>query len=457
MSIADIDYHEYFKPSVIQDLKQAFDSCDANKEGILGDRELLQVLKKLGRTVTRAQLLSVMKEVDVDGTGKIDFDQLCLLEIKLTGAKPRADLISYEDYLSERTISKLEQLFVQYDVGGTGSISANSLGKVLAEMQRTTNKEELREVMEEVDSQHKGTLKFHQLCSAFAVLTNARKQINYREFLSNEDVSTYHKLFLESDMRGTGQLSLQELNQLFKSLGISLKKAQLQGLFVVFDEDQSGGIDFEEFCIMMLRLRGLRQLRTINPLTCSCESLWKEEGFAVKELQRSGFLLPDLQRVGIPVDRIYREGSFTALELRRAGYSAKELRRGGVGLMELRVAGFSLAELRLAGFSEAALFEANRSLHSSLSAGDLSVLPQCCPRSQLSKGAALSSAGFQIVKAPFGKVAPRQMTPMIREHTDWRPGLRHGFNSSKLERNFGDECDSLVEANVKLYQQLHNS
>jgi len=96
--------------------------------------------------------------------------------------------------------------------------------------------------------------------------------------------------------------------------------------------------------------------------------------FTIKELLRAGFGLEDFKKAGIPALKLYKDGQFTALELRHVGYSASELRRCGISASELRRSGFGLAELRNAGFSDVVLVTANRSIGTSLSTGDLSVL-----------------------------------------------------------------------------------
>merc|ERR1712217_595487 len=256
-----------------------------------------------------------------------------------------------------------------------------------------------------------------------------------------------------ADSRGEGSLTGAEFGHLLKKLGMTLKKDQLKSLMKRVDTDNSGDIDFEEFCIMIVRLRQLRRKRVINPSTCSCSELWSDEHFSVRELLRSGFTLKDFRSVGIPVGKIYTEGGVSALELRRAGYSPAELRRAGVGVAELRNCGFGLTDLRNAGFSNSALSETNRMLHGSLSTGDLSMLPQQRPRdpekdfklpglTTPSKGLGFSPSS-PLLSASLGPgglpwvIPPRQMTPQIREHTDWRPKLRRSKSAAQVFSNGG--------------------
>jgi len=73
-------------------------------------------------------------------------------------------------------------------------------------------------------------------------------------------------------------------------------------------------------------------------------------------------------------------------------------------------------------------------LKGSLSAGDLTILPQQRPPSSGRpggppvRGAVLSTAGAAAVTPGVAlpcpwQLPPRPMTQMIREHTDWRPKL----------------------------------
>mmetsp|Transcript_67818 Transcript_67818/g.201812 ORF Transcript_67818/g.201812 Transcript_67818/m.201812 type:complete len:453 (+) Transcript_67818:144-1502(+) len=440
MPIADIDYRDYFTPERIEELLQYFRKYDTEGTGELGEAQLHVMLRKLGKALSRQQVREVLREVDYNGSDTVEFEELCVLEIKLSRVRPRADLIDYREYLDERTIRQLESLFVQQDPFGRGSIGITELHRIIEIMNCKAHQEEVEEIRAEVDKDDTGEIEFDKLCSFWAVLTKRRKRINYREFLSAEQVGSFRRVFRMFDTSAQERIRSSELDQLFRHLGLVLKKHQLNALVRDFDADGSGDIDFEEFCVMMLRLKGLRRNRCINPETSSCKELWSEENFSIKELQQSGFGLEDFRKVGIPVGKIYAEGKVSALELRRAGYTPAELRRAGVGVCELRNCGFSLSDLRNAGFSDMSLGQANRVVHNCLSLGDLSVLPQRRPNSpqvlpEFSRGASsrgtrpmshirprTGTSGVTPLPCPW-QLPPRQMTPKIREHTDWRPRL----------------------------------
>ncbi|CAJ1329398.1 unnamed protein product [Effrenium voratum] len=376
MPVADIDYREYFVPERIEDLKETFDSFDVSGDGRIGADELYGMFKKLGKNLTRTQIREVMREVDADGSGEIEFEELCILEIKMARLRPRADLIHYEDYLAPRTVQKLADMFDRIDGDSKGSISVLDMKTLLEAQNCKATDDEMDDVIGEVDRQ--GELDFTSFASAWAIVNKHRKRINYREFLSMEDVDEYKNVFDEATL-GSGYMAITELDAMFRKIGFPMKTKQLRSLLRDFDIDNSGEIDFEEFCVMMLRLKCAKQNRLITPETYDCRSLWLEEGFSAKELQMSGYSIEHMKEAGIPVRQIL-EADVSALELRRCGFSAAELRKAGLGANELRACGYSLAELRLAGFSHSVLTQTNKVLRSYICRGNLSVLPQICPK-----------------------------------------------------------------------------
>jgi len=217
--------------------------------------------------------------------------------------------------------------------------------------------------------------------------------------------------------------SMQELDRILQRIGFVLKPKQLKSAIKGFDIDERGEIDFEEFCVMMCRMCRKRRQRLINPDTCNCRQLYRDDRFTVKELFLAGFKLPDLKLAGVSVRDIRNEG-ITALDFRRAGYLPAELRRGGVNLTELRGCGFSLTDLRLAGFSDGAVSEVNRLLRNSISVGNLAMLPQRNPMT------ARTIYPKDTLKHLPVNHPLRLMTPMIREHTDWNPPQKKSLVSA---------------------------
>eukprot|EP00438_Fugacium_kawagutii_P027734 Skav224787 [mRNA] locus=scaffold764:4437:22368:+ [translate_table: standard] len=113
-----------------------------------------------------------------------------------------------------------------------------------------------------VDPACVGSINFHQLCAGFAVLTKARKLINYREYLQQDEVVEYRRIFKHTtERKGQSGLTKSDLDKILRRMGVGS---------LVFD-------------VKVSRVRGLTKFRDISPETCSARELWKNEQFTVQD------------------------------------------------------------------------------------------------------------------------------------------------------------------------------
>ena len=66
----------------LEEFKEAFSLFDKDGDGTVSTNELGQVMRTLGQNPTEAELNDMIKEVDVDGNGEIDFEEFVGLMIK---------------------------------------------------------------------------------------------------------------------------------------------------------------------------------------------------------------------------------------------------------------------------------------------------------------------------------------------------------------------------------------
>jgi len=72
---------EHLSKEQIFEFKQAFDIFDQDGGGDISTRELGRVMKLLGQNPTREELAKIIEEVDVDGSGTIDFDEFLIMMV----------------------------------------------------------------------------------------------------------------------------------------------------------------------------------------------------------------------------------------------------------------------------------------------------------------------------------------------------------------------------------------
>ena len=61
----------------VEELREAFAAFDTDCDGALNEKELRAALVVLGETVSEADFVLLMKELDLNGDGVVDFTEFC--------------------------------------------------------------------------------------------------------------------------------------------------------------------------------------------------------------------------------------------------------------------------------------------------------------------------------------------------------------------------------------------
>jgi centrin-1 len=123
----------------ILEIKEAFDLFDGDKSGEIDTDELKTALKNLGIDAKNQTLTNMMKDLDADGSGKIDFDEFIeMMTAKMSDRDTREDL------------KKVFDLFLGDD-NRDGKITVKHLRRVARELNETMTDEELNEMIARAD------------------------------------------------------------------------------------------------------------------------------------------------------------------------------------------------------------------------------------------------------------------------------------------------------------------
>ena len=89
--IEGVDDSELYDQQTIKEFKEAFEMFDADQSGTIDTQELGTVLKQLGQNISQAEIEEMIKEVDEDGSGEIEFDEF----LQLMGMKVNATELEF--------------------------------------------------------------------------------------------------------------------------------------------------------------------------------------------------------------------------------------------------------------------------------------------------------------------------------------------------------------------------
>ena len=135
----------------ISEFREAFSMFDKDKDGSITEKELLKVMRSLGQNPTEAEMRNMINDVDIDGSGNIDFKEFLIMM-----AKKMKDNNEEEELI---------EAFKVFDKDGNGFISAAELRHVMTNLGAKLTDDDVDEIIRKAD-------------------TNGDGQVNYQEFVT---------------------------------------------------------------------------------------------------------------------------------------------------------------------------------------------------------------------------------------------------------------------------------
>ncbi|EFJ48699.1 hypothetical protein VOLCADRAFT_109066 [Volvox carteri f. nagariensis] len=122
--------------------KEAFTLFDSDGDGFITTKELGTVLRALGKSPTEAEIKTIVKDIDPDNRGVVDykeFEKIMTRDIR--------------EYDNEQDLKAAWKVF---DKAGQGFISKSELKHVLTSVGEKLSPEEINEMMAEADPENTG-------------------------------------------------------------------------------------------------------------------------------------------------------------------------------------------------------------------------------------------------------------------------------------------------------------
>lgn len=133
-------------PQQLEELKEAFAIYDLDGDGTITTRELGSVMRALGLNPTEAEILNFIKEVDLDNSGSINFDEFAVLMVDKI-----KDIDSEEDVIAA---------FKVFDMENKGYITQHELRHVMTNLGEKLSDQEISDMMREADADGDGKINY---------------------------------------------------------------------------------------------------------------------------------------------------------------------------------------------------------------------------------------------------------------------------------------------------------
>lgn len=167
-----MDQSAIFSPQSVNALdlvvKNVFDEFDKDKSGKISAQELGSAVRMLGLNPTMKELQNVLKKIDRNGNGTIEYDEfLAFLKrsYKEKGEDSKAK-ITLSDYVSSQSTNALvmeaKSAFDKIDQDKNGEISVHELGTALRMLGLNPTREEVQSIIIGMNKKGDGLIKFDE-------------------------------------------------------------------------------------------------------------------------------------------------------------------------------------------------------------------------------------------------------------------------------------------------------
>ena len=142
------DEEEYITDEQRKDYQDIFDQFDKDKDGKISGKELQNAMFSMGQNPTEEEINEMMREVDLNQDGKIDFDEFMIL---MTNNSP-------ETQAEEEVINA----FRVFDKEGNGLIASSELKHIMMTIGDKMTEEEADEMVNEADIDEDGMINYEE-------------------------------------------------------------------------------------------------------------------------------------------------------------------------------------------------------------------------------------------------------------------------------------------------------
>jgi len=138
-----------------QEIKEAFELFDTDKDGAVDYHELKVAMRALGFDLKKAEVLKTLRDHDKTGHGLLDYDDF----VK----------IMTERILARDPMEEIRRAFQLFDDDNTGKISIRNLRRVAKEIGDRLEDDELQAMIDEFDLDQDGEINEQEF---FAIMTD---------------------------------------------------------------------------------------------------------------------------------------------------------------------------------------------------------------------------------------------------------------------------------------------
>ncbi|KAH3844324.1 neo-calmodulin-like [Dreissena polymorpha] len=147
---------ERISEELLQEFREAFKMFDIDGDGSVNVQEFVATLRSMGQNPTQLEINEMVKSIDRNGDGVIDFDEFKRL--------------MYHKMKHTDSSEDIMDLFTVLDIDKNGYFTPIDLYKTMASMGEMITMEEAYELMNSTATKEPGTMNYEEFCHLMRML-----------------------------------------------------------------------------------------------------------------------------------------------------------------------------------------------------------------------------------------------------------------------------------------------
>uniref|UniRef100_A0A7S2LSI3 EF-hand domain-containing protein n=1 Tax=Zooxanthella nutricula TaxID=1333877 RepID=A0A7S2LSI3_9DINO len=254
------------RPFSDEEIKQAFDTFDLDKNRFVGASEISHILQVIGEEVTDEEIDEMIRLCDTDGDGQVTFDEFYKLMTNPPPPPPpptkskRTKMQQNKAAQYARQAAGVAEAVAAGEPtpGKSGAKRTSPLEQQSAALREQTFRASSVETLVKKLSGGIAKIKPSQIKKVYKrfqdIDVDGSGAIDYDEFiqaLEMEDSTIARQMFRVFDMDGSGSIELKEFIVVLSRYTAAAQSEKLKFAFMMFDEDGSGFIERDELLDML--------------------------------------------------------------------------------------------------------------------------------------------------------------------------------------------------------------